>query len=101
MRVFAQLPITFTGAPHSDPDTSRAAAKAIVPHLERLEQRVLDALAATRSGLTAQELELVTRLSGNTIRPRLIALRARGYVVDSGLTRKTASGRNAVVWRKA
>ena len=99
MTRFAQVPITFTLAPHSDEDTSRDAAKAITPHLERLERRVLDALAEN-GPMTDQEIERATGLSGNTARPRRVALCGRGLVVDSGERRK-ASRRPAKVWRRA
>lgn len=96
-RTLPQLSI-FTAAPWSDPDTSRAAAKAIEPHIQRLEKVVLDALA---SPLTAEQIEDETGLAGNTVRPRLVALRNRGLVIDSGQRHRTRSGREAVVWRKA
>ncbi len=38
----------FTLAPFSDEDTSREAAKRIVPHIERLERSVLVAGSAAR-----------------------------------------------------
>ena len=98
MRV-AQVPLNFTLAPHSDEDTSRDAAKAIAPHLERLEQRVLDALATC--GLTAEQIQDVTRLMGDTVRPRLVALKHRGLVVKTSERRRTRSGRLAAVWRRA
>jgi predicted ArsR family transcriptional regulator len=96
----AQLPLFALAptAPHSWPATSRDAAHSIAPHLARLEQLVLDALG-NAGGLTAQELEYVTGLAGNTVRPRLWELRKRGLVADSGQTRKTPSGRAAIVWR--
>lgn len=95
----APVPDLFTLAPHSDQDTSRAAAKAIVPHLERLESAVL--LALEQNGpLTAEQLEYSTGLRGDTVRPRLCRLRAMGMVVDSGERRRTRSGRMAVVWRR-
>ena len=49
-------------------------------------------------GATLQEAEFDTGISGNTIRPRMLTLRKRGQVVDSGLYRKTLDGNNAVVW---
>lgn len=49
-------------------------------------------------GATLQEAETDTGISGNTIRPRMLTLRKRGQVVDSGLYRKTLDDNNAVVW---
>lgn len=91
----------FTLAPHSDADTSRAAARQIVPHLQALEEVVLAALRY--APMTAGELELATGLAGSTVRPRLVALRAKRadrdpLVRDSGVRRRTRSGRLAVVW---
>lgn len=50
-------------------------------------------------GATLQEAEMDTGINGNTLRPRMLTLRKRGQVVDSGLYRKTLDGNNAVVWR--
>ena len=87
----------FTGAAHSDEGTSREAAKRIVPHKSRLQAMVLEAM---HGGATAQEIEERTGLAGNTVRPRLVELRLRGLVEDSGERRETQAGRLAVVWRE-
>lgn len=93
-----QLPIAF-GAPRSDETTSAAAARQIEPHLERLQQRVLDAiLRAGVSGLTDAEGQVATGLEGSTYRPRRRWLEQHHYVADSGMTRPTPSGRAAAVW---
>lgn len=76
--------------------TSQAAADAIAPHLNRMERIVFEALK--REPMTDLELIEVTGL-GQSARPRRIKLTERGLVEDSGTTRKTASGRQAVVWR--
>jgi hypothetical protein len=86
-------------APWSHHSTSRDAAQAIAPHLNRLAALMLSALRACPA--TADELERATGLAGNTVRPRLWELRRRELVVDSGLTRRTPSGRKAIVWRCA
>lgn len=99
MREFAQVPITFTLAPHSDADTSRAAAKAIVEHLPHLELRVLEYLKdCGPTGSTNEETADALKMVGDTVRPRMVTLRARGLVKDSGLRRRTHSLRKAVVW---
>lgn len=90
------MPNLFTLAPHSDDDTSRAAAKAIVPHIERLERSVLVALMARP--MSAQALEAATGLAGNSVRPRLVSLRAKG-LAEQGEYTTTLSGRSARVWR--
>lgn len=92
------LPLFMRHAPHSGSETSRDAAHAIRREMPRLEALVLSALSGC-SGMTAQGLEVATGLSGNTVRPRLVALREAGLVEDSGQRERTASGRKAVVWR--
>ena len=89
----------------SDMDTSLAAAKQIEPHLERLEIVVLRVMIREASGaggffgLTDEDIATLTGLSPNTARPRRVALVMKGLVEDSGLRRKTRSGRKAIVWR--
>lgn len=95
----AQLPLLFREVPRNGTDTSVDAARSVRSELPRLEALVLGALRASPAGATAQELEAMTGLSGNTVRPRLVGLRERGLVEDSGGRRATASGRQAVVWR--
>lgn len=81
-------------------ETSKAAAKAMTGKPSDLaRQKVADAIRnAGERGLTDQECEVATGLSGNCVRPRRIELESAGLVVDSGKRRKTASGRMAVVW---
>ena len=84
----------FVRAPYSEPGTSRDAAVAIGPHLERLEAAVLAALRAS-GGLCAHEVEEATGIAGNTVRPRLVALRGQGAgpaVAPDPKDRQRASG---------
>lgn len=78
--------------------TSEAAAQSIEPSRGRIQMLVYTALKFASNGLTAEELETVTGLSGNTIRPRLVELREENRIADSGTTRKTRANRDAVVW---
>lgn len=80
--------------------TSHAAAVAIAPHIPTLEAMVLAAIKehAMCGGLTDLEGQRVTGIGGDTYRPRRGWLKDNGYIRDSGKTRKTASGRPAVVW---
>lgn len=82
-------------------ETSIAAAAAIKPHISELEQIVLEQIRLC-GGCTDDEL-LQALCAEHQIwpRPRRIRLVELGLVVDSGLVRKTRSGRNAVVWRCA
>lgn len=80
-------------------ETSVAAAESIRPDANRLRAVVLDAIRrAGADGLTDEEGIAATGLSPSTYRPRRVECVQAGKVIDSGKTRKTASGRNAVVW---
>lgn len=86
-------------APYSDPDTSLAAARAIAPHLGRLEALVLDHIRACGPvGTCDHEGQMALGLDDNTYRPRRWGLVRRGFIKDSGLRRNTPAGRKAVVW---
>ena len=81
--------------------TSAAAADALTPAtLNALQRRVLELLQATPDGLTDEEMARRLGMNPSTQRPRRIELARRGLVVTCG-TRRTASGRNADVWRVA
>lgn len=80
-------------------DTSRDAAEAIRPEAANLRAKVYAAICnAGRDGLTDEEGIERTGLPPSTYRPRRVELVTGGMVVDSGRTRKTASGRKAGVW---
>jgi hypothetical protein len=85
----------FDQPPDNGTDTSIAAAKA-VPDAATLRACVLETIAAAAAGLTREEIEAATGLSGNTVRPRVWELVRAGLVVECG-TRRTASGRAAAV----
>lgn len=87
-------------APHvAGSDTSEQAAIAITPHLNELQRRVLDYVRACgMDGCTDEQIIDALGISPSTARPRRIELTNAGLVLDSGRTRKTKSGRNAVVW---
>lgn len=79
--------------------TSKAAAQAAesVSPTQRQLVHSLIALAGER-GLTDEEIQTASDLNPSTERPRRVELVDAGFVMDSGRTRKTSSGRNAVVW---
>lgn len=79
-------------------ETSKAAARRIEARRSSLRQRVIDAILVN-GGLTDEEGIRITEMSPSTYRPRRIELVELNAVEDSGLTRKTKSGRSAVVWR--
>lgn len=83
-------------------DTSVAAGKSIEPHLGRLEFLVLYRIASCpTNGLTCDDVECLEGLSHQTVSARIRRLAQLGRIVDSGLRRKTRSGRAAIVWRVA
>jgi DNA-binding IclR family transcriptional regulator len=50
------------------------------------------------NGRTCAELEEDLGLPRNSVSARINDLRKKGLVADSGVTRKTFSGRQAIVW---
>jgi predicted ArsR family transcriptional regulator len=79
--------------------TSAAAADSLGPAtLNAMQRRVLELLQATPDGLTDEEMARRLAMNPSTQRPRRIELARRGLVVTCG-TRRTASGRNADVWK--
>ena len=81
-------------------DTSVAAAEAIKPKAASLREQVYQHILKKSDwdGVTDEEISENLEISGNTIRPRRVELVAEGRVVDSGMRRKTRSGRMAAVW---
>lgn len=80
--------------------TSRAAAEAIKPKIGPLHVQILDYLEDVR-GATDEEMQAGLDMAANTQRPRRRELQNMGLIVDSGRTRATRSGRQAVVWTLA
>ena len=81
--------------------TSMQAADAMDEKtLTRLHRLVLDYLRSRPEGATDEEIASGLGLNPSTERPRRIELARRGLVIEAGV-RKTASGRNANVWRVA
>jgi hypothetical protein len=50
-------------------------------------------------GMTDDEMQVALGMNPNTQRPRRIELLRMRLIIDSGLTRKTRGGEEAVVWR--
>lgn len=94
-RELFELPID---RPAVDVDTSQAAAESMRERAETLRARVLLTLAA-HGGLTQDECERATELTGNTLRPRFWELERRGLIRRSDDRRPTRSGRMAHVYR--
>lgn len=77
-------------------DTSREAA---VLRRKKVERDRACILACLREHpRTDDELQHALGLPPNTQRPRRVELVRQGKVRDSGVRRKTETGRNAIVW---
>jgi hypothetical protein len=84
---------------HSGTPTSAAAARQIAGHTKTLRAQVFAYFVRRKDlGATDEEVQRALRMPGNTERPRRQELEEQGLVIDSGLKRTTASGREAVVW---
>ncbi len=81
-------------------ETSRATAVSILPRVGTKEHLVLCFISIChRGGCTDEEGMTGLHMSGDTYRPRRIKLVEKGLVEDSGITRPTQSGQQAVVWK--
>lgn len=79
--------------------TFREAAEAIGPQAGTLRAQVLTWLRNRGpDGATDEEMQDGLGMNPSTQRPRRVELVQGKHVVDSGRTRKTRSGRQAVVW---
>jgi DNA-binding MarR family transcriptional regulator len=95
-----ERPAEYPDAPgHRGVETSIAAAEAVAPNLGRLQRLALAAITARGAfGLTADELAEVLNLDRYSIQPRTSELSRKGLIADSGLRRRNASRRRAIVW---
>jgi hypothetical protein len=83
---------------HNGTATSIAAAESKRGSAATDRQRVLDAIrAAGIHGLTREQIEVATALTGNTVRPRVAELIAAGTIEEAGELRRTTTGRAARV----
>ena len=93
-----ELPFSVPAQAHSP--TSIAAGESIKPTISALQKRLLDYLNEfPKGGATDEMMQFGLSMNPSTQRPRRIELLRMGLIVDSGLTRKTSSGRAATVWR--
>jgi len=81
----------------SHDDTRMMAHRSIQPHVQRLEQLVLEHLQIFGPS-TSDEVEQRLDMAHQTISARLTALHAKGLVITCG-QRKTRSGRQARLYR--
>jgi hypothetical protein len=93
----SMFPPSLPYQPHSE--TSRDAAQGAAPRAVSHRAMVLELLCRKLSGLTDEEIQQALGIKPpGTARARRVELVAAGKVRDSGRTRKTTSGRAAVVW---
>lgn len=78
-------------------ETSKAAAESY-PNVGTCRRMVYDAIAASKDGLTDQQIQRVLMMDPSTERPRRVELVQRKMVRDSGRKIETSSGSKAVVW---
>ena len=83
-------------------DTRRAAGLAIGREAESIRERVLEFIReGGQLGCTDEEVQFGLALRPDTARARRCELRDAGLVFESGRTRATTSGRQAIVWLTA
>ncbi len=79
--------------------TSKAAAEAIKPRVGPLQAKILAYLQRWGvTGATDEEIQDYLDMPANTQRPRRRELQNMKLIENSGKTRATRSGRQAVVW---
>lgn len=79
--------------------TSRDAAEKIKPRAGSLREKIYNHLRGRGArGCTLEEIETQLLMAGNTVRPRMKELEARERVRKTDRTRRTRSGRDAIVW---
>lgn len=83
----------------TDPVTSHEAAKLITPSLNKIEQVIYDALRSfLPGGATSDEIVEASGIQYRTVTPRLKPMCKKGFVVDSGETKRGDSGRQQIIW---
>jgi len=84
------------------PDTSRKAGEAAKPHAGKQREVVhfwIKWAGRTEAkGMTADEISVLLELPAQSVSARINGLHRDGWIVDSGIRRKTRYGRNAIVW---
>jgi hypothetical protein len=86
----------------SDPRTSHESAELIVPHLNKLEEKVLAAMKVMARPITDLDIisycdQIYGKRAESTYRHRRSDLVAKGLVYDTGET-KWQQGRNRILW---
>ena len=74
----------FESAPHNGTETSKAAAKSIVPVMNMQQRQIFEAIQSATFGLTREEVAKKTGLRDNSIRPRIVELIGLGLIEERG-----------------
>lgn len=89
----------FARARRTDPETSHAAAASLTPkRLGEVDRSILEALRASKDGLTTLEMVDVLKIERVSVSPRMAVLARQRMVRDSGRRRAGATGRAGIVW---
>lgn len=84
---------------HRGVDTSVAAADSVAPSIGRLQRVVLATIAAAApGGRTTNEIADELGFDRGSIQPRTSELRSQRLIADSGMRRRNANGKRAIVW---
>jgi len=82
--------------------TSEAAAAYMSKSVHRVVgevfREIMSVYRQNAIGLTTDAIEQRLKRSHQSVSPRVTDLRDQGWIADSGSTRKTRSGQDAVVW---
>lgn len=83
---------------HNTRSTSIAAAIANLPVRSKQHRAILTYMIQFGiSGVTRDQIEFGTGISGNAIRPRVLELIELGHIRETAKVRKTRAGRDAYV----
>lgn len=94
-----QLAFVAPAPPTNGTPTSNEAATRIEPSAGTLRAQVLAYLRERgNAGATDEEMQTALTMNPSTQRPRRIELEKLGLVLRTAQTRKTASGRSAVIF---
>jgi len=102
---FDDLPEQGKFQQHGQSETSREAA--VRAPVKTSRRKVLEAFGRRANwmtgllieDLTDEEIQTRTGMNPSTERPRRVELVEMGLIEDSGVRRRTSSGRSAVVWK--
>jgi hypothetical protein len=78
-------------------NTQKAAAKSIYPKSGTIQRQILE-LITEKNGLTDEELERILNMKHQSVSAARNVLMNKGWVINSGKTRRNLNGNYAIVW---